>query len=456
MKRDGTVTALQGDWLVNTGSGSESAPLQIAVGCGELQLVLRCANWDLQTKLVTTNRSPSGIIRGYGGQELESAIMPVMAMAMEKVGLDPVQFFKKNVVKPGQSYIWRDGVEWVYRGTDYSAAIEKGMAAFDWNEKWRGWGKPSAVNGARRRGVGVGVHGNADVGEDETEAWVKITPDERAVLYCCVSECGMGQRSSLCKMVAEVLQLPLERVDISPPDTYVNPYEFGLVGSRGTYAVGAAVIRAAEDARRQMLEMASPLLGAPPDELDTANGLVFVRNQKNKRIHWRGATGLRQTITGIGRFKADFSLSNFLMTFVEIEVDTETGKIDLLNVVHATDCGQIIAPAVLDGQLHGSLGAAGLDTAIFERTILDPKTGHMLNGNMVDYKWRTFNDLPPMQNVILETPVESHRFKAVGVGEIATSPGPGAVQMAVYNAIGKRIMEYPLAPEKILEALGKT
>ena len=238
MKRDGTLTAISGDWFVNTGSGSESGPGQIAVGCGELQIVLRCANWDLKTKLVCTNRSPSGIVRGYGGQELESSILPVVSLAMEKAGIDPVDFFKKNIIKAGEGYFWREGNWWTYRGIDFKNAIDKGTEAFGWKQKWRGWGQPSATDGVKRRGVGVGVHSNADVGEDSSEALVKLTPDGRAMVYCCVSESGPGQRSSLCKMAAEVLKLPLERVNMSPPDTHLNPFELGLMGSRGDLCGG--------------------------------------------------------------------------------------------------------------------------------------------------------------------------------------------------------------------------
>jgi len=455
MKRDGTLTAVSGQWLVNTGSGSESGPFQIAVGCGELQLVLRCANWGLDTKLVCTNRSPSGIVRGYGGQELESSILPVVSLAMEKAGLDPVEFFKKNFVKAGDGYYWREGNWWTYRGIDFSKAIDKGSEAFGWKDKWRGWGRPASVNGTRRRGVGVGVHSNADVGEDASEAQVRLTPDGRAIVHCCVSESGPGQRSSLCKMAAEVMKLPLEKVYMSPPDTQVNPFEFGLMGSRGTYAVGSAVIAAAEDARKKLLQTAAPVFKAAPEHLDTEGGVVYQIGRPEKRIPWHRITGLTRTITGEGRFDPDYSLCNFLMTFVEVEVDTETGAAELVHVVNATDCGRIISPMTLEGQLHGALGAAGLDTALFEETILDEKTGRMLNGNMVDYKWRTFSDLPEFANVILETPAPSHRFGAVGVGEIATSPGPSAVLMAVYNAIGTRIMDYPLTSDKILKALGR-
>jgi len=455
LKNDGSITAIEGRWLVNIGAASESGPFQIGVGCGELQIVLQCPNWNLETALVFTNHSPAGIVRGYGGQELESAILPVMGLAMEKAGIDPVEFFKKNVVKKGGGYFWRAGNWWTFRGVDFTKAIEKGAEVFGWKDKWLGWGKPTAVDGVKRRGVGVGVHSNADIGEDVSEALVKLSADGRAIVHSCTSESGHGQRSSLCKMVAEVLKLPLESVKMSPPDTEVNPFEFGLMGSRGTYAVGSAVIAAAEDARCKLLELAAIKLDTTPEHLDTEDGMIYIVGRPEQRVPWRRIMGLLRTITGEGRFEPDHSLCNFLMTFVEIEVDTETGNLELINVVNATDAGQIISPMSLEGQLHGALGSAGLDTAIFEETVLDPRTGRMLNSNMIDYKWRTFVDLPAFTNVILETPAPSHRFRAIGVGEIATSPGPSAVLMAVHNAIGQRIMSYPLTPDKILKALGR-
>jgi xanthine dehydrogenase molybdenum-binding subunit len=455
MKKDGTITAISGEWLINTGFYSQITQGQLAVGCGEVQLMVRCPNWDLKPKIVCTNRTASGIVRGFGGQELKSVFIPLLTEAMEKADLDPVEFFKKNYVKPGDGYYWRDGNWWVCRGIDYSKAMEKGAEVFGWKDKWRGWGKPTAVNGVKRRGVGVGLHGNADIGEDESEAYVRLNPDATAVLHVCVSESGMGQRSSLCKMVAEVLNLPLDKVNITPPDTLVNPFEFGLVGSRGTYAVGSAVIEAAEDVKRKLFELAAPILSAKPTDLETKDGWIYVRENEEKTIPWIRAMGVTRTCIGQGRFEADYSLPNFMMIFTEVEVDIETGKAELLRVVAATDCGQIIDPLALEGQLHGSLGSAGIDSALFEESVLDKTTGRILSGNMMDYKWRTYLDLPEFQNVILETPIPSHRFKAIGVGEIATAPGPSAVLMAISNAIGKRIMDYPATPDKILKALGK-
>lgn len=456
MKKDGTVTAVEGSWLVGTGHYSMTTQIQIAVGCGEGMIAVRCNNWNLRPTIVCTNRNASGIVRGFGGQELKCALFPLLSLAMEKLSLDPFEVLKKNFVKPGDGYFWRDARWYNYRGIDYSQAMDRGAEVFGWKEKWKGWLKPTEVKGTKRIGVGVGAHGNADVGEDISESYVRIDNDGRVVVISGLSEHGTGQRSNVVKVVGEVLQLPLERISITPGDSLIAPTEWGPAGSRGTYAILGAAISAAEDARKKLFELAAPLLEADSiEDLETADGIIWRKSDPEKRITWQTALNLRSVI-GSGRFEEDYSLSNCMMSFVEVQVDTETGKVDLLRVVNATDAGKIIDPHGLEGQLNGCLGSAGIDTAIFEETIIDPATGCMLNANMIDYKWRTSAELPVIENVVLETPIDTHRFHAVGVGEISTSPGPSAVLMAVSNAIGKWLHEYPATPERILKALGKS
>jgi xanthine dehydrogenase molybdenum-binding subunit len=455
MKKDGTVTAVSGKWLIDTGYYSQTTQSQVAIGCGEVQLMVRCPNWDLNPTIVCTNRNASGIVRGFGGQELKCALIPLLSLAMQKAGVNPLDFFIKNYVKPGDGYYWREDTWYRYRGVDYTKAMERGAERFGWKKKWKGWLKPSAVGHNWRRGVGIGVHGNVDVGEAVSEAQVRLHADGTAKLLSCLAEHGTGQRTNMAKMVAEVLQLPMERVSITIPDTLGNPYEFGPAGSRGTYAIGSAVIAAAEDARQKLLECAAIKLDAKIEALDTRDGIVFIKQNPAKKISWEAALGTQRACQGFGRFDADFTFTNCLMTFVEVEIDMETGKTSLIEVVNATDVGQIIDPPGLEGQLNGCLGSAGIDSAIFEETIRDEATGHMLNANLMDYKWRTFAELPSIVNVTLETPFQTHRFRAIGVGEVATSPGPSAVLMAVSNALGTWLHEYPATPERVLKAIGR-
>ena len=454
MKKDGSITAIQGTWYVDTGYYSFTTQCQVAVGSGELMIMTQCPNWDLKNIIVATNRNASGATRGFGGQELKCSFIPLLDLAMEKAGLDPFDVLKKNFVKPGGGYYWRDGNWYNYRGVDFSKAMDKGAELFGWKDKWKGWLRPSAVNGAKRRGIGVGVHGNADIGEDVAEAYVQLGYNGTATIFLCVAEHGTGQKTNYPRMAAEVLQIPPERINMSPADTLVTPFEFGPVGSRGTYAIGSAVINAAEDAKRQLLKLASPKLGADPEDLDTKDGTIYIKGQPDKGIKWR-VMGNDRTILGYGRFEPDFTMCNCMMTFVEVEVDIETGKVSLVRVVNATDIGQIIDPVGLEGQLNGCWGSAGIDSAIFEETILDRRTGHIVNANMIDYKWRTFAELPVTDHAVLETPFPSHRFHAVGIAEITTSPGPSAALMAVSNAVGTWLYQYPVTPDRVLKALSK-
>ena len=454
MKKDGTVTAIAGDWLIGTGSYSQTTQAQVAVGCGEAMIALRCKNWSVKPTIVCTNRTASGIARGFGGQELKCALFPILSRGMAKLDIDPLDFMKKNFIKPGEGYLWRDAQWYDYRGISFTGMMDRGAEVFGWKDRWKGWLKPTAVDGAKRIGVGVGVHGNADVGEDVSEAYVRIDNNGRIVIHSCLQEHGTGQRSNAVKVVAEVFQVPLEWVSMAPADTMVNPFEFGPFGSRGTYVILGAIIRAAEDASKKIFELAAPMLGCEASELDTADGFIRIKNAPQRRVRWQRAL-FQRTVLGYGRFEPDYSLSNCLMSFVEVEVETDTGKLTLLRVVNATDVGQIIDPQGLAGQLCGCLGTAGIDSAIFEETVLDSSTGRILNANMIDYKWRTSAEMPTIENVVFETPMPTHRFHAIGVGEIATSPGPSAVLMAASNALGTWLESYPATPEKILKALGR-
>ena len=456
MKKDGTVTAIAGSWLMGTGYYSITTQIQVSVGCGEAMIAVQCKNWNLKPTIICTNRNASGIVRGFGGQELKCALIPLLSLAMEKLSLDPFDVLKKNFVKPGDGYFWRDAIWYNYRGIDYSRAMDEGASVFGWKQKWKGWLKPTSVKGTKRIGIGVGVHGNADVGEDMSEAYVRIDNDGRVVIGSGLAEHGTGQVSNVLKVVAEVLQLPLEAISITPGDTLVTPIEWGPAGSRGTYAILSAVISAADDAKKKLFELAAPMLDASsPEDLETADSMIWLRSDPKKRVHWKQVLNLRN-VMGNGRFEPDYTLANCMISFVELQVDTETGKVDLLRVVNATDAGQVIDPHGLEGQFNGCLGSAGIVSAIFEETILDPTTGYMLNANLIDYKWRTSAELPVIENVVLETPIDSHCFHALGVGEITTSPGPSAVLMAASNAIGQWLYEYPVTPERILQALGKS
>ncbi len=224
MDKEGYVKAVEGDWLVDTGAIADSIQGQVGVGLGEAQLVCaKCPNWYMDSHIAVTNKQAAGIVRGYGGQELNSCLERLMCAVMKKGNFDPLDVFKKNYIAPGDRFIWRDGRWWQSRSSlFFPEAMQNAADRFGWAGKWKGWNVPTCVNGTKARGVGMGVIGNADISEDNTEAIVRIVPDlvgsrraSTAIIECDITESGMGTRSNACKIVAEVLNVPVEKVSIT-------------------------------------------------------------------------------------------------------------------------------------------------------------------------------------------------------------------------------------------------
>lgn len=461
MNKEGIVRSVKAYWTVDTGAFCNATQGQVGVGIGEAQLTMaKCPNWDLDTNIVVTNKQPAGIVRGYGGQELNSCLSLLIGRTMREGNFDPVEIYKKNYVSHGDEYTWRDGRTWKAHSVDYVKAIEQTAEKFDWKNKWKGWGIPTSVNGNKVRGVGCGIIGNADIGEDNTEAYVRVVPDligdkAHVVLQTDVTESGMGQKSNLAKFVAEILNVPIEVVQLTPPDTVINPTGFGLCGSRGTITYGHAISNAAENVRDQLFELAKPILDISTEFMEMQDFCVVNKARPNQRVTWKKLIHQDLTLTGYGNHIENFSTPNFFMIFVEVEVDKETGKVDVINLCGGSDAGQIIDPATLEMQFHGGIGSASLDTALFEEHIVDKATGRPLTYNMLEYKWRPFNEFPKYDTVMLESQFDTFQFKAVGVGEIAGAAAASATMQAISNAIGVQVSEYPATPNVILKALGK-
>lgn len=457
MTKDGMVKAIQGDWLVSTGISSELTQGQVAEGLGELNLVLnKTPNWDVTAKVVVSNLPPVGIARGFGGQELKSCALHLMTRAMKKLDLDPVECFKKNFCSPGSPFYWRTGHKYQNPMMDYGPCFDAAAEKFGWSRRWKGWTTPSRTEGNKAYGVGFSLHSSGDPQSDETFAYVRLENDQ-VMVHCVTPECGNGQRLAVVKVAAEVLNVPLERVTLVACNNGVNPADFGLAGSRGTITAGAAVGRAAQAAKQKLLEEAAQIMGCDPQELDTKDLMVFKKDDPQTAIPWIQICPLYYSITGTGALKGDFCHNNCVMNFVEVCVDLDTGLVKLTDLLSASDVGQVINPIELKMQFEGGLGSAGYDTAQLEEHVLDPRIGRMMTHNMIDYKWRTFNELPPFDTEVLESKFSTaHPFKAIGIGEITGAAGPAAVLMAIENALGGiEINEYPATPDVILKALGK-
>ena len=461
MDKDGYFNAVQGCWYVDTGSLADAVQGQVGVGLGEAQLVMaKCKNWDLDSKVVVTNKCAAGIVRGYGGQELNSCLARVMASVMRKANVDPIETFKKNYVAPGDRFIWRDGRWWQSRSSNkYPETIQAAADYFGWKDKWNGWLVPTRVEGRKSYGVGAGIIGNADIAEDNTEAYVRIQHDVKGrychlIVQCDLTESGMGQRAAAAKFAAEVMNVPMDRVIVTEPDSVNNPTNFGLCGSRGTITTGKAVTRAAQDCKNKVLEMGALHFGVSKDQLETKDFQVYVRDNPEKSIPIKKLGPKDLNVTGYGNHIEQFDLPSCCLFLTEVEVDLDTGATKILRIVNGTDIGQIVDNRMVRMQLQGGIGSASVDTATFEECVYDVDgTGRMLTNSMLEYKWRTFNEFPVHRAVIEESQIDSFMFKAVGIGEISGAAGASAVLMAISNAIGVEVNEYPATPDVILKAI---
>ena len=265
----------------------------------------------------------------------------------------------------------------------------------------------------------------------------------------------MGQRSNVLKQVAEVLRVPYEMVKITDPDNMFNGVNTGLCGSRGTITCGRAAVKAAQDAAQQLIKLASPILHVEPEFLELYNFGVRSISRPELWVPWNALVPQFCTLTGFGRHMENFSTPSCVSSFVEVEVDTKTGLAKVIDMLSGSDAGQIIDPAALEMQMHGGIGSASLDTALYEENIIDPATGRLLTCNMIDYKWRPFNEFRPSACPCWRTrstPITSRRsVSAENAGACTAS----ACMMAISNAIGVDIKRYPATPDVILEALGK-
>lgn len=463
MDKDGVVRAVKAEWAVDTGAFCNATQGQVGVGIGEAQLVMaKCPNWDLDTNIVVTNKQPAGIVRGYGGQELNSCLSLLIGRTMREGSFDPVECYKKNYISDGDVYTWRDGRQWKAHSINYVKAMDIIAEKFDWKNRWKGWGVPTwtSEDGNIVRGVGCGIIGNADVGEDNNEVYVRVVPDLisddiRVIVHADITESGMGQRSNMLKIVADSLNIPYENIEMVPADSTLNPTGMGLCGSRGTITYGHALANACDEVKRMIFEKAEPYLEVTIDKMEIEDFCVVTHARPGKRVPIKKLTDQFTSFTGYGKHLENFSTPNFFMIFVEVEVNKETGKVDVTDLCGGSDAGQVLDPATLEMQCHGGIGSASLDTATFEEHVVDPATGRPLTYNMIDYKWRPFNEFPTFQTVLLGSQFDTFQFKAVGVGEIAGAAAASATMQAISNALGVQVSIYPATPDVILKAIGR-
>jgi CO/xanthine dehydrogenase Mo-binding subunit len=408
-------------------------------------------------------------MRGFGMPEIHWGIEQIMDQLAEKIGMDPAEFRKRNCVKTGRAIL--TGMQMT--PIDLEACIDKVTEAI-------GWGEAAPASAAhKRRGKGLAIMWKAPAMPPNpgSAAVVRFNEDATVNLSIGAQDLGQGAFTALAQIAAQALGIPFEWVRVSVPvDTKYSPYEWQTVASRITWSTGNAVRAAALDARHKILDVVAAHWGEEPDNLDIKDGVVFsYRSEEELPLQnlvvyglpnegfegWKGGP-----IVGEGRFmptyvtNLDFETGQGTRAVVhytvgaqavDLEVDAETGEIEVLQIASAYDVGKAINPDLIMTQIEG--GAVHGMSSAFEGLKFDEQ-GRPLNPNLVDYRIATAVDIPRrIHGDFVETPLEDGPWGARGVGEHVMVPTAPAMANALYDALGIRFSDLPLSAERVWKEL---
>jgi xanthine dehydrogenase molybdenum-binding subunit len=456
--KEGVLTAISIKILANVGAYSTHT-VGVLADCLSTGVGLyRCENVSFDATAVYTNQSLTGAFRGYGNPQLNFAQESQMDIIARDLGMDPVELRLKNYRGLGEiDPIFVDEI----RSDGLRECLSKATEAFG----WRGRGNEGRAEGAKKKGVGMAImlHGTGAAGAlpDPASATVMISSDGSVQLVTAASDEGQGNRTALAQIAAEELGVRFDQISVSMPDTDLTPLDGGTHGSRQTYAGGLAVKKAAADAKRKLLAFASEQLGTSEGDLGTKDGIIFKVRDPSVRLKIGdlmrriqiGDMSICQQVIGVSSGVAPAMPGYYGATFVEVEVDTETGEVRVGKLVGAFDVGKAINPANVEGQIAGG-AVMGIGWALTEELLLSE--GRILNDSFRDYRILRACDVREIVPIIVESNEPTGPFGAKGVGEGTMVGVAPAIANAIYDAIGVRMKELCITPEKILEALDRS
>ena len=460
-KKDGRIRAKHIKVIADNGAYCAKAPAITGVAAMRHDTCYKYTDVKTEAKLVYTNKVPTGAFRGFGNPSAEWAVEQAIDLGAHELGIDPIEIARINAAETG--YVSPHG----NRVT--SCELRQ---CLDMTEKMIDW-KAKRANKSPNTGLGlactVHVSGKRHFGDyDGSSATIKLNEDGKALILSGEGECGQGAHTAMCQIAAEELGIRVEDVEISRADTDLTTFCLGAFASRLTYVSGNAVKNAATNVKQQLFQQAAEMLEANPEDLMSRDGRVFVKGAEGKSVTVADVARARlfrhngAPIVGSGSFDADSVLPdstrfgnesgayNYGVQAAEVHVDPETGQVRVLNFVIASDCGTVIYPMGAEGQVEGGL-AQGIGYALTEGLQFDE--GRPVNPNFSDYRIPSMRDMPPLQYAFADSYEPTGPFGAKGLGELNMDPTAAVINNAIFDAVGVRVKNLPITPEKILKAL---
>ncbi len=438
-KRDGSLTAIQARAVFDCGAegGAPAGLAAMTIGA-----TYRCPNLDLVGYEVLTNKTPNGAYRAPGAPQAFFALESAMDELIRRLEWDPVEFRIKNVSQQGDPQ--PNGRPWPRIG------LKECLERLQQHPKWK--------NRTAKPGHGFGVAvGGWNGGLEPAAAACQVQGDGSVVVQVGAVDIT-GTHSVFRSIAAEVLGIPVDRVRVAYSDTAQAPYAGMAGGSKTTYTVGLAVQNAAQEVRRQILEIAAERLEAAVEDLDIENGVVQVKGVPGRGVSVAELAagtvrfgGRHAPLFAHGRSAVSRQAPGFAVHLAEVEVDPETGLTSVVSYVAVQDVGRALNPREVMGQIQGGV-AQGIGRALLERLTHDEQ-GQLTGASFMDYLLPSAHDVPDIDIELVEVPAPDGPFGAKGVGEPPAIPGAAAIANAVRDAVGARVTRLPITPEAVLEAM---
>jgi putative selenate reductase molybdopterin-binding subunit len=461
-KRDGRLTAILMRLDADTGPyGQHCLTVPMNAISKSLPLLL-CENARFEVKSYYTNLSPAGAYQGYGAPKGSFALQTALAELASELGIDQLDLIERNRVRTGARIEilkslgeGREGQAVTLGECGLGEMIRRGRAAFSWGSPRPESGDPDLRIG---RGGVIIQQGSGLPGLDAANAELRLLADGTLLLLSGGADLGTGLDTVTAKAAAEVLGLDMEDVAVVSGDTDLTPFDKGAYASSGTYFSGNAALRAAEDLRSKVLKAAASTLGEPESDLAIAHrGIVQGKKGRVSLAELGHASTQGEghgDLVGFGTFKTDHAAFPYGAHFVEAAVNVRTGDVVVRRYHAYQDCGTPINPELAKGQIYGAALKA-IGHSLFEEMIYDA-AGRCVNAGFLDYKVPTAFEVPEDFRVEL-VPVadEIGPFGAKSVAEISVNAAAPAIAIAIHDAVGAWVREWPFTPERVLKAMGR-
>jgi len=458
--KDGKIKAIDCHSLSDTGAyGEHSLTVYMVTGSKVLPLYNKVDAVRFGGHVVYTNHVSAGAYRGYGAIQGNFALESAIDILARKLDFDPLELRRMNMIDEGETSpifeIMGEGTKGTAMDMEtckLQYCLKRGAELINWKEKY-----PYVQVGPqtiRSVGMALAMQGSGIPIIDMGAATIKLNDDGFYNLMVGATEIGQGSDTVLTQIAAEALMTTVDKVIIYSSDTDLTPFDVGAYASSTTYISGNAVLNAANKMKAMVIKEAAYFLDV--DEKDVSfDGTTFKSNNKeitlsdmaNKLYYSEN----QHQLTATGSYVGQKSPPPFMAGFVEIEMDTDTYEYKILNYVSVVDCGTTINPMLAKGQVEGGV-VQGLGMACFEEVKYN-KRGKLLSNSLLDYKIPTMLDIEKLTTEFAESYEESGPYGAKSIGEIGIDSPPAAIANAVNNAVGVRIYDLPVTPEKIYHAL---